>query len=191
MDGRGAILHNVRDLRKYRVHASDAPIGSVHDLWFKEQDWTIRYIICHPSSDKDKPNGDGLILSIDLITPPDTSRRCLPISIREQQTAHLSRVDLRHATAFAIIAENLRVRSMRRIIGYQVQSETGDQVGKVEDFVVEDTDWRIRYLLVDTHNWLPFKRILVAPHWMKSISWEKKRLRAEIPLLVEATGLLP
>ncbi|MFP4396253.1 MAG: PRC-barrel domain-containing protein [Anaerolineales bacterium] len=191
MRGREPILHNVRDLQKYHVIASDAPVGSVHDLWFKEQDWTIRYIICQPSTAQNKPSSDGLILSIDLITPPDPSRRCLPIAIRQQQTAHLSRVDLRHATTFAIIAENLRVRSARRLIGYRVQSERGEQVGEIEDFVVEDTDWRIRYLLVDTHNWLPFKRILVAPHWLKSISWEKKRLRAEIPILVEATGLLP
>ncbi len=171
--------------------ASDAPIGKVHDFWFKEQDWTIRYIICRQSSDKDKPDSHGLILSIDLITPPDASRRCLPVTIRQQQILHLSRVDLRHETSYAIIIENLRARSMRRLIGYHVQSERGEQVGEVEDFVVEDADWRIRYLLVDTHNWLPFKRILVAPHWLKSISWEKKRLRAEIPILVEATGLLP
>ena len=181
----------MRDLKKYNVITSDAPIGTVHDLWFKEQDWTIHYVICQQSSDKDKPDSDGLILSIDLITPPDESRHHLPISIRQKQTVHLSRVDLRHETAFSIIAENLRVRSIHHILGYQVQSEEGDQVGVVEDFVVEDTDWRIRYLLVDTHNWLPFKRILIAPHWLKRVSWEKKRMRVEIPLLVEATGLLP
>jgi hypothetical protein len=41
---------------------------------------------------------------------------------------------------------------------------------------VEDKKWAIRYMVVNTQNWLPEKKVLVAPQWAKSISWEKSKI---------------
>jgi hypothetical protein len=62
------------------------------------------------------------------------------------------------------------LRSTASVTGYYLQARDGD-IGHVEDFLVDDQDWAIRYLVVDTRNWLPGKQVLVAPDWVDRISW--------------------
>lgn len=38
-----------------------------------------------------------------------------------------------------------------------------DDIGHVDDFIVDDATWAIRYIVVDTRGWWPGKRALVAP----------------------------
>jgi PRC-barrel domain len=45
------------------------------------------------------------------------------------------------------------------------------EIGHIEDFVVDDETWVIRYLVVDTKNWLPGKRVLI-----DRISWEESKV---------------
>jgi hypothetical protein len=51
----------------------------------------------------------------------------------------------------------------------------------VEDFILEDANWMIRYLLVGTGLWLPGKRVLVAPPWIQSVSWERSAVTVDLP----------
>jgi hypothetical protein len=41
----------------------------------------------------------------------------------------------------------------------------------VEDFIVITDDWIIRYIIVDTKNWLPGKKVILSPEWIEDISW--------------------
>ena len=41
--------------------------------------------------------------------------------------------------------------------GHHIQALDGE-IGHVEDFIIDDETWAIRYLIVDTHNWWPGKR---------------------------------
>ncbi len=67
------------------------------------------------------------------------------------------------------------LRSIREVSGYHIQASDGE-IGHVEDFIVDDDDWHIRYLVIDTKNWLPGKKVLVSPLWVDSIDWEKKKV---------------
>jgi hypothetical protein len=62
------------------------------------------------------------------------------------------------------------LRSSGTVTGYYIRAGDGE-IGHVEDFVVDDEDWAIRYLIVDTRNWLPGKHVLVSPDWIERISW--------------------
>jgi hypothetical protein len=44
-------------------------------------------------------------------------------------------------------------------------------VGHVEDFLVDDRTWAIRYIVVDTLNWLPGRKVVISPGWIKTVSW--------------------
>ena len=72
------------------------------------------------------------------------------------------------------------LRSVRDIIGYHIQASDG-KIGHIDDFVVRDEDWMVRYLVADTRNWLPGRRVLVAPHWVKQIDWTQKLLWVDMP----------
>ena len=44
------------------------------------------------------------------------------------------------------------LRSIAAVTGYHIHASDGE-IGHVEDFLVEDADWSIHYLVVDTKNW--------------------------------------
>jgi uncharacterized protein YrrD len=67
------------------------------------------------------------------------------------------------------------LRSTHAVDGYHVDASNGS-VGHVEDFMVDDGTWAIRYLVVNTRNWLPAKKVLVSPKWIKSISWDDSKV---------------
>lgn len=57
--------------------------------------------------------------------------------------------------------------------GYHIQG-SDDAVGHVDDFLFEDDSWAIRYVAVDTRNWLPGKHVLVSPRWIRQVSWPER-----------------
>jgi sporulation protein YlmC with PRC-barrel domain len=65
------------------------------------------------------------------------------------------------------------LRSAREVIGYYVAASDGD-IGHIEDLLVDDDAWRIRYLVVDTRNWLPGRKVVVSPQWMQRIDWGRE-----------------
>ena len=71
------------------------------------------------------------------------------------------------------------LRSTHEVIGYGVEASDG-KVGHVEDFLVDDVDWTLRYLIVDTKNWWPGGGVLVAPQWTEAVSWSDKQLRVKL-----------
>ena len=67
------------------------------------------------------------------------------------------------------------LRSTDAVTGYTIQAQDGE-IGHVEDFVVDDETWAIRYLIVDTKNWWPGKKVLIPTAWIKRISWDESKV---------------
>lgn len=70
-------------------------------------------------------------------------------------------------------AEDPHLRSLNEVEGYHVQATDGE-VGHVEDLIADDEDWAIRYLVVDTRNWLPGRKVLVSPGWLRKLVWSDR-----------------
>jgi len=62
------------------------------------------------------------------------------------------------------------LRSIKEVTGYQVHASDGE-VGHVKDFLREDDDWSIHYIVVDTGNWWHGNKVLVSPLAVQSIRW--------------------
>jgi PRC-barrel domain len=62
------------------------------------------------------------------------------------------------------------LRTTNEVTGYHIKAADGE-IGHVEDFIVDDETWAIRYLEVDTRNWWPGKKVLVSPAWIDNVSW--------------------
>jgi hypothetical protein len=71
------------------------------------------------------------------------------------------------------------LRSTREVIGYHIHA-TDEQIGHVDDFIVEDEAWVMRYMVVDTRNWLPGKKVLVAPQWTASVDWVGRQVNVDL-----------
>ncbi len=69
-------------------------------------------------------------------------------------------------------ASDRHLRSTHAVTGYHLQALDGE-IGHVEDFVIDDETWAIRYLIVGTKNWWPGKKILLSPQWIERVSWSE------------------
>lgn len=67
------------------------------------------------------------------------------------------------------------LRSTREVKGYHIHATDG-QIGHVEDFIAGDEDWVVRYLVVDTRNWLRGRSVLVSPEWIQKVSWDEQQV---------------
>ena len=67
------------------------------------------------------------------------------------------------------------LRSTHDVSGHHIQAADGE-IGHVEDFIVDDETWAIRYLVVDTRNWWPGKKVLISPKWIERVSWEEAKV---------------
>ncbi len=80
------------------------------------------------------------------------------------------------------------LRSTEYVSGYDIQATDGE-IGHVEDFIIDDEMWTIRYLIIDTRNWWPGKKVLVSPQWIERVSWDDSKVF--INLLREAIRQSP
>jgi len=67
------------------------------------------------------------------------------------------------------------LRSTSNVTGHHIQALDGE-IGHVADFIIDDETWAIRYLIVDTHNWWPGKKVLVSPQWIERVSWGERKV---------------
>ena len=67
------------------------------------------------------------------------------------------------------------LRSTDDVDGHYIHGLDGE-IGHVEDFIVDDANWAIRYLVINTRNWWPGKKVLVAPQWIDRVSWAESKV---------------
>ena len=71
------------------------------------------------------------------------------------------------------------LRSAEAVTGYHVHATDGE-IGHVEDFLVEDSDWSIRYIKVDTRNWWPGSKVLISPRSVRSIDRTNRLVHLDV-----------
>ena len=70
---------------------------------------------------------------------------------------------------------DLHLRSVKEVTGYHIHASDGE-IGHVADFLVEDADWGVHYLVVDARNWWPGRKSLVSPRSIKDIDWTNRQV---------------
>ena len=216
------MLRSALKLLGYKIKATDYKIGNVHDFYFDDQIWAVRYLIA------DTGNwlpGKQVLLSPDSLEIPDRENKIFPVKLTKEQVENspdisndqpVSRqheIELSkyygwpsywigpgaYMPSGSIVPPpinpynsekvhqeknknngDLHLRSIREVTGYSI--ETDDvRFGHVEDFLIEDDTWLVRYLIIDTQNWLPgSKKVVVALHWIKSIDWDNSKVHVEL-----------
>jgi sporulation protein YlmC with PRC-barrel domain len=76
-------------------------------------------------------------------------------------------------------AGDAHLRSAAAVTGYHIHASDGD-IGHVQDFLMEDADWSLRYLLVETTNWWAGKTVLISPQSVRKIEWSDRLVRINV-----------
>lgn len=199
------MLHSLSVLTDVAVLAADGESGRVIDFFFDDQSWGVRYLVVDPGSwlvrhhvligvtALGSPDWEKRLLPVHLTREQvrhspdvDTDK---PVS-RQQEiamtryfgwpthwsvrvpTGHLYTAEMEYPTN---PGDNPHLRSAWAIAGYSVWG-TGGEIGRIEDFVLDDTGWRLGYLMVKTGNWLNSQHLLVSTAGTRSISWANRRI---------------
>jgi sporulation protein YlmC with PRC-barrel domain len=71
------------------------------------------------------------------------------------------------------------LRSVEAVTGYHIHASDGE-IGHLKDFLVDDADWSIHYLVVDTTNWWPGKLVLISPRSASDINWADRLVNLDV-----------
>jgi hypothetical protein len=71
------------------------------------------------------------------------------------------------------------LRSVEAVTGYHIHASDGE-IGHVADFLVEDSDWSIHEIVVDTKNWWPGKNVLISPRLIREIDWMDNAVKLNV-----------
>jgi hypothetical protein len=91
-------------------------------------------------------------------------------------SVHHEAADRAGATA---VHEDHHLRSVRAVTDHLIEAADGS-IGHVDDFLIDDREWQIRYLVVDTRNWWPGKKVLIAPQWIARVGWEEAKVYVDL-----------
>lgn len=200
----------LNSLLGFSLKALDGEIGRVHDFYFDDASWTIRYLVVKtgnwfsgrmvliPSTELGIPDWDRHNFSVDLTCTqvkesPDIDTE-KPVYRQQEIILHdyyqwlpywkvgvggnvgmvsaserTPHVNDEHA-AGAVHAGNPHLRSARHVRGYYLHAKDGN-IGHVEDYIVEGSGWKIDYILADTRNVFPGKKVLLKVSEIKSVEW--------------------
>lgn len=82
-------------------------------------------------------------------------------------------------TALAEQHDGPQLRSAHEVIHYNIRAIDGD-IGRMEDFLVADWEWMIRYLVIDTRKFWSGKAVLIPPHAVREMDWAEARVSVEL-----------
>ena len=99
----------------------------------------------------------GSLLAPGLVAPPVVPPAALsaPVSNDPQSSATHS---------------DPHLHSSREVQGYAIHALDGE-IGQVSDLIVDDATWTLRYLVIETGSWWSGKQVLIAPRWIRKITW--------------------
>jgi len=162
------MLHLAQKIAGVTVSGTDGEIGTLEDFYFEEAGWNVRYLLVDTGS---WFNGKRVLLSPSAVQG-DWGRTGVHVN--------LSRDDVRNSPALDDEAmpdvADERLDSVKTTSGYHIRARNGE-IGHVDDFLIGQDSWRIRYLLVDTSNWIGGKSVLVATDVVETIDREAGKLR--------------
>ena len=156
------MLHKASKLRGTTVQASDGEVGTVQDLYFDNQQWRVKYLAVKTAADA--PNDVVLVPPSAVRAPWNTA------GVRVSLTC-----DEVNRSSPDVVPSDQHLMSSQQLNGCHIQATDGE-IGHVEDFIIDDETWQIRYMVVDTRNWLPGKKVLIAPRWIERVSWDDSKV---------------
>ena len=197
------MLRSLKNLARYTIQSTDAEVGGVKDLLFDDASWKVRYVVAGTGS---WLSGRRVLLSMAVFGEPHARDRLFPAEVSNSEIASSPSLDTdppvsrqqeidlhehyrwlpywRSARPKEGEAEAARrdphLRAMRKVLGYRVHASDGE-IGHVDDFIADDEDWTIRYLVVDTTNHWPGGEVLISPDWCEGFDWTSRKAILTVP----------
>jgi hypothetical protein len=197
-------LCHCRKMKGYHLGATDGEVGKVEDFYFDDHTWTVRYLIADTGywlPDRlvlISPHALKQILESERVLQVDLTRQQIenspPITTDQPVSRQFEEDYFRYYgwpvywTGPALWGPGVYPISSGPALeaapmAAQPPGSRGDphlRSVHVDDVVVEERSWIIRYLSVDTGKWLPGRKVLIAPQWIQSVSWQESAVTVDL-----------
>lgn len=199
------MLRNVKGLLNHSLRAEDGLIGTVRDFYFDDHHWTIRYLVVGTGG---WFNRQMVLISPEALGVPDWDGRAIPVRLTREQVKSSPGIDTakpvsrQHEAELRahygwppywgsmymppVAAPSRRIpegdphlRSTSEIIGDRLEGPDGE-IGHVDDALMDDETWTLRYLVIDTRSWWPGRKVVISPLWVNEIDWAQSKIRSDI-----------
>ena len=94
---------------------------------------------------------------------------------RQVQAEHV----LTDAEARLTQNDDPHLRSCKEVMDFHIHATDGD-IGHVQGMLIDDENWRVRYLVVATSNWWFGHQVLIAPQWIHDVSWPDAKVSVNL-----------
>jgi len=71
------------------------------------------------------------------------------------------------------------LRSCKAVMAFHIQATDGG-IGHVQDLLVDEETWAVRYIVVDTSNWWFGHKVIIAPQWIDDVSWSEATVSVNV-----------
>lgn len=204
------MLRSVKNLIGYQIQARDGVIGHITDFHFDDREWKIRYLAVKttawfgntvhisPAAFYAHPKWNRKISPVLLTkeevrnSPEADSDKPVDRQMEMELTEYYQwpeywksipeRLTLQERSIVLLTGAHPgdpHLRSAKEVTSYHIHAEDGE-IGHVDDFIADDEEWLIRYLVVDTRNFLPGKKVLLSARWIQRIEWGESMIYASL-----------
>jgi sporulation protein YlmC with PRC-barrel domain len=200
------MLMSLAELVGFSIQAADGQIGKVSDFYFDEKEWIVRYLIDQTGSWFSRRQ---VVIAPACIVKIDIGKKEIVTGLTRSQVENSPRIDLgkplaqdeeqqiinyyhwpdyksltkewmmQRNMAADKISSGPNLHSSQTITGYHIITRE-EEVGFVENMIVDDKNWMIRYLVIDANFGLESKKILIAPDWIDTINWHERDMSVNI-----------
>ena len=197
------MLQSLENLRGYKLEEKNGAIGQVADYYFDDRHWMVRYLVA------DYGNWvlghDKVLISTRHIGQTDSTSHTLSIGLTMEQvkdcpgqSAHIPLSRQRHSHKiftptnpdYADVVEmrealddanpeDANLASFLDTKGFHIEAKDG-AIGHLLDFMVNEENGNIAWLVVRTHNWWPGQDVLITPANVKRISVEERKVYVDL-----------
>jgi len=201
------MLHRISKLYENIVYSKDSQVGISEDCFFDSKHWMVRYLLIRTGTFFNKKNvlippmHLGEIFweqqRITLTLSADQIKNCTKLEPESFNYYHWPYYWTGAGIwGIASTSESIRLgtpptieingtpclRSTLQTVDYRVESEE-TELGYVRDFIFDDNNWIIRYLLVDTQAFQPpGSLVLLSPQWMRTANWPNLVFKFDFPI---------
>ncbi|MFZ0391068.1 MAG: PRC-barrel domain-containing protein [Calditrichia bacterium] len=212
------MLYSVEQLTGFKIEGTDGEVGKVHEFYFDDHSWKIRYVIVDTGG---WLPGRRVLLAPAALKQPDRKEKHLPVKLttdqiknspeirREEPVSRQKEIDMLEyyqwpiywdigavhvpSTNYVLAREvaekraankpeeigDPHLRSTNEVNGYHIQA-VDEEIGHVEDFIIDVNNWDVRFMVIDTRNWLPGKKVVIAPRWIKDVNWAESKVMVDL-----------
>lgn len=191
------MLRHTKDIRGFKLDASDGELGKVKEFLIDDLVWRVRYLIADTGrwipgrlvliSPTSLGVADEKSKTITVNLAKDTIKKS-PSIVTDRPVSRQNEIMLADYYGWPTYWEKVTresagdptLRSSKEIIGYDVVA-LDSPAGKIDNIIIDDLSWDVRYMIVDTKKIGQGRKVLIALEWVTLIDEKEKKILVDVP----------